>query len=80
MAQILVRNLDETVVARLKERANLNGRSLQAEVKMILEQAAADGGKVDMVTARRMFEELQRRFAGRKFPDTVELIREDRGW
>jgi len=78
MAQILVRNLDEAVVAKLKERAQRNGRSLQAEVRMILEQAAGDGGKVDTATARRMSEEFHRRFAGRKFPDTVELIREDR--
>ena len=40
MAQILVRNLDESVVDRLKKRATLNSRSLQSEVKLILEQAS----------------------------------------
>ena len=40
MAQVLVRDLDETVVARLKERARCNGRSLQKEAKSILEEAA----------------------------------------
>lgn len=40
MAQVLVRNLTEKVVARLKKRAEQRGRSLQAEVKEILEQAA----------------------------------------
>ncbi|MGD8238181.1 MAG: hypothetical protein PVH68_06505 [Armatimonadota bacterium] len=77
MAQILVRHLDDAVVAKLKERAKQNGRSLQAEAKMILEEAAA-GPKVDAETARKMIEEIRARFKGREFPDPVELIREDR--
>lgn len=42
MAQVLVRNLNDRVVARLKKRARTQGRSLQAEVKTILEEAAKD--------------------------------------
>ncbi len=74
MAQILVRNLDDRLVQRLKDQARRNGRSLQAEVKMILEQAA----KVDMETARALIDEFRRSLKGRKFYDNVELIREDR--
>ena len=77
MAQILVRNLDEEVMEILKRRAAHDGRSLQSEVKFILEQAAREP-KVDMATARRICEDFRRRFKGRKFPDTVELIHEDR--
>lgn len=77
MAQILVRNMDEEVIERLKKRAKEDGRSLQTEVKSILEKAAYEP-KVDMETARKMCEEFRRRFKGRKFPDSVELIREDR--
>lgn len=40
MADILVRDLANDVVARLKERAELAGRSLQSETKLILERAA----------------------------------------
>lgn len=40
MAEILVRNLDEAVVEHLKARARSSGRSLQAELKIILEQSA----------------------------------------
>ena len=40
MSEVLVRNLDESVVEQLKTRARGNGRSLQAELKLILEQAA----------------------------------------
>ena len=77
MAQILVRNLDDAVVARLKDQAKKNGRSLQSEVKEILGQAAGEP-KVDMETARKMCDEFRRRFKGRKFTDSAQLIREDR--
>jgi len=77
MAQILVRDLDENVVERLKDRAKKSGRSLQSEVKLILEEAALEP-KMNMATARRIAEEFHARFKGRKFPDTVELLREDR--
>jgi len=36
MAQIIVRNLDDAVVDRLKARARDNDRSLEAEVRHIL--------------------------------------------
>jgi plasmid stability protein len=74
MAQIIVRNLDDAVVERLKARAKANGRSLEAEVRQILEQSA----KVDMATARQMVLDMREKLKGRKFPDVVELIREDR--
>ena len=73
MAQIIVRNSDDSVVDRLKNRTRINGRSLEAEVRLILEQSA----KVDMATAHSMAMEM-RRLKGRKFPGAVELIREDR--
>lgn len=77
MAQILVRDMDEQVVERLKMRARKGGRSLQSEVKRILEQSALEA-KVDAKTARKISEEFHRKFRGRKFPDTAGLIREDR--
>ncbi len=40
MTQMLVRDLDPEVMERLKERARSNGRSLQKEVRAILEGAA----------------------------------------
>ena len=77
MAQILVRKLDEEVVKRLKELASENGRSLEAEVRVILEEAA-NSPQLDMAAARARIEELQKRFEGRPFPDSADLIREDR--
>lgn len=40
MAQVLVRGLAKKVVDRLKVRARANGRSLEAELRMILERAS----------------------------------------
>jgi plasmid stability protein len=74
MSQILVRNLDEAVVERLKSRARAHGRSLQAEVKDILEQSA----KNDIAEARKLVDRVRRSFEGRKFNDSTKLVREDR--
>ncbi len=77
MAQILVRDLDQETVERLKKRARDDGRSLQSEVKHILSQAA-EAPTVDMEAARALVENIRKKFKGRRFPDSVELIREDR--
>jgi plasmid stability protein len=76
MAQVLVRNLDDKVVARLKKRAKNRGRSLQAEVKTILEEAAKDVPGDFWKEADRIREQLKR--SGRKFSDSAALIRENR--
>lgn len=78
MAKILVRDLEDGLVDHLKKRAASRGRSLQAEVKMILEQAA-NTPQADMETARKLVRRIRGRFKGRKFPDSAKLIREDRG-
>jgi antitoxin FitA len=77
MAQVLVRNLKDKVVARLKKRAAQRGRSLQAEVKQILEDAAAEADQTDVWKGIESFRERMRR-SGRVFSDSAELIREDR--
>jgi plasmid stability protein len=40
VAQLLVRNVDDDVAARLKARARRNGRSMEDEVRHILRDAA----------------------------------------
>jgi plasmid stability protein len=75
MPQILVRGLDEKTVRRLKERARTSGRSLQQEVKEILEHAAT---MLTMPEARRLADTWCRRLTGRSFSDSAKLVREDR--
>ncbi len=76
MPDVLVRDVDEAALAKLKERARGNGRSLGAELKLILEQALADGRHGDRPGPRA--EEMSRRLAGRHHTDSAELLREDR--
>jgi len=45
MGQILVRKVDEAVLARIKVRAKANRRSTEAEVREILSAAVAPAGK-----------------------------------
>jgi antitoxin FitA len=75
MSSILVQDLDPKTIQRLKERARRNGRSLQQEIKAILERAA---GMFTMNEARRLSERWRHRLGGRSFSDSVRLIREDR--
>ena len=75
MAQVLVRDLDAKVVARLKERARQHGCSLQKETKAILEDAARQGS---LEEARDAAARVRQSLAGRTFSDSAELVREDR--
>lgn len=74
MKQMLVRGLPDDVVARLKARAESHGRSVESEVRTILEAAA--GFSVEQT--RNVIAKWQSQFAGRKFSDSSELLREDR--
>jgi plasmid stability protein len=74
MAQVLVRDLEDEVVERLKQRARRSGRSLEAELRLILQQAAV-GWSPDVLAN---IERIRARFAGRTLSDSAELIREDR--
>ena len=52
MTTVLIRQLDDQVIKRLEQRAAGNNRSLESEVRHILEQAAGDryGGKDTRLT------------------------------
>ena len=75
MAQLLVRDLEPGVLARLKEQARQNHRSLQKEVKAILEQAAETATRDE---ALALVDRWQRKWGERVFSDSTLLIREDR--
>ncbi len=44
MAQLVVRNIEETVKAKLQRRAKRHGRSMEEEVREILRDAAKNEG------------------------------------
>jgi plasmid stability protein len=74
MSQVLVRELDPETVRRLKERAAANGRSLEAELRLILQQAAGQ----DPARAGTLAAKIRRRLAGRTHSDSADLVAEDR--
>ena len=75
MATITVRNLDDTILAQLKRRAEANGRSLEAEVRQILAQAS----KPTLAESRERLARFRRQhFGDRVLSDSSPLLREDR--
>jgi plasmid stability protein len=74
MAKLLIRDLDDETVRRLKERARRHGRSLQGEAKLILTQAAG----LSLSEARELARQWHQNLAGRKLPDSTDVIRQDR--
>ena len=75
MPDILIRGLNVKTIRRLKSRAKAGGRSLQAEVKSILEKSATEKTFDEL---RREAEAFSKRFEGRWRGDSVDLIRADR--
>jgi len=75
MAQIVVRNLDERVVAALKARAAVRGKSLEQTVREILAAAA----RPDVEERLALADEIRAMSRARKgASDSTRLVREDR--
>jgi plasmid stability protein len=60
MAQLLVRNIEDDVKARLKERAQRHGQSLESEVRDILRDAVKGSAR-----PRKLGSEIAALFRGR---------------
>lgn len=74
MGQLTVRKLDDEVIRRLKIRAAENGRSAEAEARLILTQALKP--RDDAFWERAA--EIRKRLEGKWKGDIVQLIRESR--
>ena len=76
MGDILIRNLDDEVIAAWKKRAEGSGRSLQAELHAELSRIAQAKRKTELIEEMR---ELRSRVDVSKLGvEGWELIREDR--
>jgi plasmid stability protein len=74
MAQLLVRDVPQDVVAALKRRAAEHGRSAEAEHRIILEDALRPGRSGFWARAAKLRAET----GDRILTDSTELIRQDR--
>jgi plasmid stability protein len=61
MARLIVNNIDDALLARLKRRAALNGRTLEEEVRGMLRTAVQDENRSTDGLGTR----IAQRFAGR---------------
>jgi plasmid stability protein len=73
MADVLIRGVDDETLERLKKRAELAGRSLQSETKLILERAAGRTLGESLVVAAAW-----RKKRGKSTTDSVKALRQDR--
>jgi antitoxin FitA len=71
VAQLVVRNLEEDVKARLQRRARRHGRSTEEEVREILRNAAKNEGAQRAPLGSR----LRARFAGIGLEDELPELR-----
>jgi antitoxin FitA len=75
MPDVLIRDLSERDLDLLKAQAKARGRSLQAELKHVLEQAAR---AADVGAARDLADQIRGEMAGRPIGDSAGLVAEDR--
>jgi antitoxin FitA len=76
MATLTIRNLDETVVKQLKERAKDNERSLEAEIRVLLAEAAQRPSRKKLLELAQKISAMTPE--GVKQTDSTQIIREFR--
>lgn len=78
MAQVVVRNIDDDVLERLRIRARAERKSLEQTLREILADAARPS-REELVAEMEAIRSATRRPNGkRRYPSAEELIREDR--
>lgn len=76
MANLTIRNVEDSVVERLKNKASQSGRSLEAEVREVLRQAANRRTREEMLRMADRIAAMTPK--GVIQTDSVDLLREDR--
>ncbi|MBE0529181.1 MAG: hypothetical protein IH626_00010 [Rhodospirillales bacterium] len=76
MANLTIRNVEDAVVERLKSKAIQSGRSLEAELREVLRQAANRKSREEMLAAADRIAAMTPK--GIKQTDSAVLLREDR--
>ena len=74
MAQLVVRNIEETVKRRLRERAARNGRSMEEEARDVLRAAVA----LEAGQPERLGSAIAARFAGAGLETPIAELRGER--
>ncbi len=76
MANVLLRDVPEEVLNRLKDMAKAHNRSLQQELRVVLESTAGQTLPSVFQKASELRKQLRKK--GIRFSDSAKLIRKDR--
>lgn len=81
MVQLTLQDLNAETIVKLRNRAVRHGRSLEEEIKLILQQVAeieeADSTNKKLAAWAKV-DQVRQSLSGQIFSDSVELLREDR--
>jgi plasmid stability protein len=82
MAQVLIEDLDPIILEKLENLAKQHGRSLQAEIRHILEMAAqskaTSSKQVNMAKVKEAAFQMRLQLVGSIHTDSAELLRKER--
>jgi len=76
MATLLIRDIPESVVGRLKNIARQNKRSLQQELKAVLENTASQSSPDVFQKVAEIRDKMRKKSL--RFTDSAKILREDR--
>jgi plasmid stability protein len=79
MADIILRNLDDSLKDRLREAAARHGRSMNAELREIVRQALTGPRRTNNSELRRLAADIRALSVGRPQTPSEDLLREGRG-
>ena len=74
MPNILIRDVSQKTIDQLKARAKQHNRSLQGEVKHLVEETVKTTGEDALLRARK----IRASFGKKTFSDSAVLLRKDR--
>jgi plasmid stability protein len=78
MGQVIIRNIDDVVLERLKSRAAAQHKSLEQSLREVLTEAVKPSREELLAEVERIRAMTPPREPGRQYPTAEELIRESR--
>ncbi len=78
MGQVVIRNIDDRVIDRLKLRASAQRKSLEQSLRDLLTEAATPNRAELLAELERIRSRMPAREPGIQYPTAEQLIREDR--
>lgn len=76
LGNITIRNIDDSLLQALEERASAAGRSLEDEARQILEGTVQPEKALSWEEFWRQADQIQASFGGRTLNDSTEILRE----